>query len=81
MSVESGGKPTPAPLSGAAPRVFAIENSVCKASPARLVIIGYQRYPNVYASMFPRLLGVDGNACWDILMNSLRCVRISCGFT
>src|SRR5215470_15066389 len=41
------------PVTGAAPRMRTRANSVCKARPTRLVMIGYQRKPTTPASVLP----------------------------
>ncbi len=48
--------PLPSPLSGSCPIVLTRENSPSSATPARLNMIGYQRYPNAIAVMLPLLL-------------------------
>ena len=77
------------PVTGAAPRMRTRANSVCKARPTRLVMIGYQRKPATPASVLPKFAASGtplrsvvptGNAWFSILMRSYRPTRTSCGF-
>src|SRR6267143_3005744 len=57
---------TPSVAENTDPRVLTADTSVCQLKPARLNMMGYQRTPPEYASMFPRSVGVAGSACCDI---------------